>query len=78
MIVGWYRRVDMGLGPFLNSLYATPRIAMVPLIIIWFGIGMWSKVFIVFFSAFIVRLLFCHFFSNSFSFGGRALPQSPA
>ena len=27
-------------------------IAMVPLIIIWFGIGMWSKVFIVFISAF--------------------------
>ena len=25
-----------------------PRVAMVPLIIMWFGIGMWSKVFIVF------------------------------
>ena len=52
VIVGWYRRVEMILGPFLNALYATPRIAMVPLIIIWFGIGMWSKVFIVFISAF--------------------------
>ena len=52
VIVGWYRRVAMLLGPFLNALYATPRIAMVPLIIIWFGIGMWSKVFIVFISAF--------------------------
>jgi ABC-type nitrate/sulfonate/bicarbonate transport system permease component len=52
VIVGWYRRVDMICGPFLNALYSTPRIAMVPLIIIWFGIGMWSKVFIVFFSAF--------------------------
>jgi NitT/TauT family transport system permease protein len=52
VIVGWYRRVDMIFGPFLNALYATPRVAMVPLIIIWFGIGMWSKVFIVFISAF--------------------------
>ncbi|HLH44813.1 MAG TPA: ABC transporter permease [Bryobacteraceae bacterium] len=52
VVVGWYGRVEMILGPFLNALYATPRIAMVPLIIIWFGIGMWSKVFIVFFSAF--------------------------
>jgi NitT/TauT family transport system permease protein len=52
VIVGWYRKVEMLLGPFLNALYATPRIAMVPLIIIWFGIGMWSKVFIVFISAF--------------------------
>jgi NitT/TauT family transport system permease protein len=52
VIVGWYRRVDMLAGPFLNALYATPRVAMVPLIIIWFGIGMWSKVFIVFITAF--------------------------
>jgi len=52
VIVGWYKKVEMLAGPFLNALYATPRIAMVPLIIIWFGIGMWSKVFIVFISAF--------------------------
>jgi NitT/TauT family transport system permease protein len=52
VIIGWYRRVRMIADPFLNALYATPRIAMVPLIIIWFGIGMWSKVFIVFLSAF--------------------------
>jgi NitT/TauT family transport system permease protein len=52
VLVGWYRRLEMILGPFLNAIYATPRVAMVPLIIIWFGIGMWSKVFIVFISAF--------------------------
>jgi ABC-type nitrate/sulfonate/bicarbonate transport system permease component len=52
VIVGWYKRVEMLAAPFLNGLYATPRVAMVPLIIIWFGIGMWSKVFIVFISAF--------------------------
>jgi ABC-type nitrate/sulfonate/bicarbonate transport system permease component len=50
--IGWYRRVRLILEPFLNALYAAPRIAMMPLIIIWFGIGMWSKVFIVFLSAF--------------------------
>jgi NitT/TauT family transport system permease protein len=52
VIVGWYRTIRLVLDPFLNALYATPRIAMIPLIIIWFGIGMWSKVFIVFMSAF--------------------------
>jgi len=52
VIIGWYRRIRLLLDPFLNALYATPRIAMVPMIIIWFGIGMWSKVFIVFISAF--------------------------
>jgi NitT/TauT family transport system permease protein len=52
VIIGWYARIRMIADPFLNALYATPRIAMIPLIIIWFGVGMWSKVFIVFISAF--------------------------
>ena len=52
VIIGWYQRVRLILDPFLNALYAAPRIAMMPLIIIWFGIGMWSKVFIVFLFAF--------------------------
>jgi NitT/TauT family transport system permease protein len=52
VLIGWYRRVRLLSNPFLNALYAAPRIAMMPLIIIWFGIGMWSKVFIVFLSAF--------------------------
>src|SRR5580692_10450372 len=57
VIIGWYRTVRLIFDPFLNALYATPRIAMVPLIIIWFGIGMWSKVFIVFISAFFPVLI---------------------
>ena len=52
VIVGWYRTARLLFDPFLNALYATPRIAMVPMIIIWFGVGMWSKVFIVFLSSF--------------------------
>lgn len=52
IIVGWYKTVRLLADPLLNALYATPRVAMIPLILIWFGIGMWSKVFIVFISAF--------------------------
>jgi NitT/TauT family transport system permease protein len=52
VIVGWYRRLRLLLDPFVNALYATPRIALVPLIILWFGIGFWSKVFVVFLSSF--------------------------
>jgi NitT/TauT family transport system permease protein len=52
VLVGWYRRLRLLLDPFVNALYATPRIALVPLIILWFGIGIWSKVFVVFLSAF--------------------------
>jgi NitT/TauT family transport system permease protein len=52
VLVGWYGRLRLFLDPFLNALYATPRVAMMPLIIIWFGTGVKSKVFIVFISAF--------------------------
>lgn len=57
VLIGWYKRLEMITGPFMSALYATPRVAMVPLIIIWFGIGMWSKVFIVFISAFFPILI---------------------
>jgi ABC-type nitrate/sulfonate/bicarbonate transport system permease component len=52
ILVGWYRGLRLLANPVLNALYATPRVAMIPLILIWFGVGMWSKVFIVFISAF--------------------------
>ena len=52
VVIGWYRRIRLIFDPFLNALYATPRIAMIPLIIIWFGIDWKAKVFIVFMSAF--------------------------
>ena len=57
VLIGWYKKLEMITGPFTSALYATPRVAMVPLIIIWFGIGMWSKVFIVFITAFFPILI---------------------
>jgi ABC-type nitrate/sulfonate/bicarbonate transport system permease component len=51
VIIGWYRRVSMIVNPFVTALYSTPRVALVPLVLIWFGLGMQSKVFIVFINA---------------------------
>jgi ABC-type nitrate/sulfonate/bicarbonate transport system permease component len=51
VVIGWYRRLAMIVEPFMVSLYSTPRVALIPLILIWFGIGYWSKVFIVFINA---------------------------
>jgi len=50
ILMGWYRRFNALLEPFVNALYATPRIALMPLIIIWFGVDMTSKVAIIFLS----------------------------
>lgn len=52
VLIGWYRKLRLIFDPFLNALYATPRVAMIPLIIIMFGIDWKEKVFIVFMSAF--------------------------
>jgi NitT/TauT family transport system permease protein len=51
LLMGWYSRVNAVLEPFVSALYATPRIALLPLLIIWFGIGIASKVAIVFLGA---------------------------
>ncbi|HYU20908.1 MAG TPA: ABC transporter permease [Chloroflexota bacterium] len=47
-VAGWFRRANYIIDPWLAALYATPDVALVPLIILWLGIGLWSKVFVVF------------------------------
>jgi ABC-type nitrate/sulfonate/bicarbonate transport system permease component len=51
ILMGWYGRVNAVLEPFVSALYATPRIALLPLLMIWFGIGLMSKIAIVFLGA---------------------------
>jgi ABC-type nitrate/sulfonate/bicarbonate transport system permease component len=51
MLIGWYRKLSWILSPFVTFLYATPRIALTPLLIIWLGIGDSSKIMIVFLMA---------------------------
>jgi ABC-type nitrate/sulfonate/bicarbonate transport system permease component len=57
LLIGWYKRVAWTLNPFINFLYATPRIALTPLLIIWLGIGNSSKIAIVFLMAFFPVLI---------------------
>lgn len=42
--VGYYPLVAMSLRPWIAAGYSTPLIALTPLFILWFGIGIWSKV----------------------------------
>ena len=41
-------RIAETVDPFLMGFYSLPRIALAPLFIIWFGIGLFSKVMMVF------------------------------
>ena len=51
IMIGWYKRASYIFDPFVNAMNATPRVALLPLVIIWLGIGILSKVGIIFLGA---------------------------
>jgi NitT/TauT family transport system permease protein len=57
ILMGWYRGMSWALDPFVSFFYSTPRIALLPLFIIWFGIGINSKIAIIFLGAFFPILI---------------------
>ncbi|HYR94168.1 MAG TPA: ABC transporter permease [Methylomirabilota bacterium] len=82
LLLGWYPRVRYAFDPFVNFLYATPRIVLLPLFIIWFGIGVESKIAVIFLGAFFailinttagVRNLDAHLIRVAHSFGANDL-----
>ena len=52
MLMGAYRRFEYAIDPFINALYATPNVALIPLLILWVGLGFFAKASIVFLVAF--------------------------
>jgi NitT/TauT family transport system permease protein len=51
-LMGRYRLVSLALDPFVTALYNTPSVALIPLIQLWFGLGVTAKIVIVAMSAF--------------------------
>ena len=47
LLIGRYRVIDTATDWLINALYATPLIAIIPLVILWFGLGDPAKLFIV-------------------------------
>jgi len=50
--IGWYRRVSLTFDPWLNFFNALPRVALIPLVVLWAGLGVEMKTIIVFFGGF--------------------------
>ena len=48
LIAGWVPHVRNVVMPWLQVLYVAPLIAFIPMTILWFGIGLTFKVFVVF------------------------------
>ena len=51
ILMGWYPLINAIFEPFTNALFATPRIVLLPLVTLIFGIGIESKFVLVFLGA---------------------------
>lgn len=49
---GWFTRLNYALDPWLNFFNALPRVALLPVLVILFGLGLQSKIAVVFLGAF--------------------------
>ncbi|MSP89657.1 MAG: ABC transporter permease [Alphaproteobacteria bacterium] len=52
VLMGAYRRFECIVDPFINALYSTPNVALIPLLVLWLGLGLAAKIAIVFLVAF--------------------------
>jgi len=53
LIMGRYRRIEAFLDPYMTALLVVPTISFIPLLVIAFGLGLHSRVWIVFLFAFV-------------------------
>lgn len=48
LLIGWYRRLNYASDPWLNFANALPRAALIPIVVLTFGLGVEMKIVIVF------------------------------
>ncbi len=51
VLLGRSATLNAMFDPFITAFNATPRLVFLPLLMLWFGIGIWSKVAVVFLGA---------------------------
>ena len=52
LLMGRYRLLDYILDIQINALYSTPNVALIPLLILWFGLGFSAKIAFIFLAGF--------------------------
>lgn len=50
MVIGFNRNLSTVFAPFIQVAYSTPRIALIPLVILWFGVDFNAQIVLVFLS----------------------------
>jgi NitT/TauT family transport system permease protein len=48
LLVGRYRWAEFGIGIYVTAFYSMPLVALIPLFVLWFGLGFTVKVAIIF------------------------------
>lgn len=56
-LMGWYKGFDSFMRPIFEIIRPIPPVSWIPLTIVWLGIGLRAKSFIVFFAAFVPCLI---------------------
>lgn len=57
LFMGWYQPVNLLVRPLFDAVRPIPPIAWIPLAIIWLGIGITAKAFIIFLAAFVPSVI---------------------
>jgi NitT/TauT family transport system permease protein len=57
IVLGYNQRLGAFLLPIFGFLRPIPALAFIPIVVIWFGIGEFAKVFVIFMTAFLYVLL---------------------
>jgi ABC-type nitrate/sulfonate/bicarbonate transport system permease component len=47
ILIGTYKTMEVLLDPYINALYSTPLVALIPLLMLWIGMGLKAKIVIV-------------------------------
>ncbi len=56
-LLGWYRPVRQFADPLINFFRALPPIALIPLVIVYFGIGEVAKIVVLFYASFFAGVI---------------------
>ncbi|MBA3507168.1 MAG: ABC transporter permease [Betaproteobacteria bacterium] len=56
-ILGWYREIRSFIDPLINFFRALPPIALIPLVIVYFGVDELAKVVILFYASFFAGVI---------------------
>jgi len=57
LTIGWYRRADMAFNPLVQIFRPISPLAWIPIAILWFGVGDFAAIFLIFVGCFFPLLL---------------------